>query len=374
MKKLNILIVSRIIFPVNSPRAFRTTELATELARQGHQVTLYAVLGKYDYSEYEKETGIKVRNIGKMLFATNNSDGGFRYTLLDKILYHSLHRLIEFPDIEFMFRVPCIVKKEKETDLLITIAYPHPIHWGGALAKTIIPAKDFPKTWISDCGDPYMGDPINKKKLFYFKFVEQWWARRTDYITIPLEEGKEGYYPEFHSKIKIIPQGFNFNIVKLVQPYAVNDIPTFAYAGSIYPRKRDPKSFLDFLLAFKQNYKFIVYTNSPDYYNPFKTILKEKLEIRPYIPREQLIYELSKMDFLVNFKNPDNIQLPSKIIDYLLTKRPAINVSTEFPNEEQLIFLEFIEGNYQSRIVESDVEQFNIKYVAQKFLDLFYES
>lgn len=374
MKKLNILIISRIIFPVNSPRAFRTTELAAELARQGHKVTLYAVLGKYDYSDFERETGVKVRNIGKMLFATSDSDGNYRYTLMDKILYHSLHRLIEFPDIELMLRVPGIIRKEKGTDMLITIAFPHTIHWGGALAKKIIPAKDFPKTWVSDCGDPYMGDPINKKKYFYFKYVEKWWCRNTDYITIPLEEGKDGYYPEFHSKIKIIPQGFNFNKVKLTQPYVPNEIPTFAYAGSIYPGKRDPKLFLDFLKTFNQDFRFVIYTNAPDYYNPFKTTLKDKLIIKSYIPREQLIFELSKMDFLINFKNTDNIQLPSKMIDYLLTKRPSINISTKFCEEEKSIFFEFIVGNYKNRLKENDVEQFNIKNVTQKFLDLYYEN
>jgi glycosyltransferase involved in cell wall biosynthesis len=371
MKKLNILIISRIIFPALSPRSFRTIELAKELVKQGHNVTVYAVLGKTDYATFEKETGVKVNNFGKMIFGSSDSDGGFRYTLLDKILYHSLHRLIEFPDIELMFRVPGIIKKEKGTDMLITIAYPYPIHWGAALAKKIISFNKFPKIWISDCGDPYMGNPIENNKFPYFKYVEKWWCRNTDYITIPLEEGKAGYYQEFHAKIKVIPQGFDFSSVKLQQPYVRNSIPTFAYSGSIYPGKRDPKSFLDFLSSFEQELQFIVYTNAPDYYIPYKTLLKDKLKIKSFIAREQLIYELSKMDFLINFKNPDNIQLPSKMIDYLQTKRPTINISTNFSNSEKSIFFEFIEGNYQNGVKEYDLEQFNIKNVAKKFIDLY---
>ena len=111
MDKLNILLISRIIYPALSPRAFRTTELARELARQGHNVTVYAVLGNYDYSDFEKETGVKIRNIGKMILGSGDSEGNHRYTLIDKILYHALHRLIEYPDIELMFKIPCIIKK-----------------------------------------------------------------------------------------------------------------------------------------------------------------------------------------------------------------------------------------------------------------------
>lgn len=33
-----ILIISRSFYPMNSPRSFRTTELAKEFARQGHEV------------------------------------------------------------------------------------------------------------------------------------------------------------------------------------------------------------------------------------------------------------------------------------------------------------------------------------------------
>lgn len=374
MKKLNILIISRIIFPANSPRAFRTTELATELARQGHLVTLYAVLGKYDYTKYEKETGVKVRNIGKMRFATSDSDGQSRYTLLDKILYHSLHRLIEFPDIEFIFKVPGIIKKEKGTDMLITIAFPHPIHWGAALARKRISYKEFPKTWISDCGDPYMGDSINKKKFLYFRYVEKCWCKNTDFITIPLEEGKDGYYREFHPKIKIIPQGFDFDKVKINHPFVPNEIPTFAYSGSIYPGKRDPKLFLDFLTSVDLNFRFIIYTNTPDYYIPYKSVLKEKLIINPYIPREQLLFELSKMDFLVNLNNPNNIQLPSKLIDYLLTRRPIMNISSDFSDSEESLFVDFYNGIYIKRLNNYNLDQFNIKIIAKKFTDLHYEN
>ena len=52
---MKILIISQHIFPIQTPRAIRTTELVKELTRQGHKVIVYAVLGKYNYSGFEKE-------------------------------------------------------------------------------------------------------------------------------------------------------------------------------------------------------------------------------------------------------------------------------------------------------------------------------
>lgn len=374
MSALNIVIIARTIIPDLSPRAFRATELAKEFARKGQKITLYAVLGEYDYTNFQNETGVIVKNIGKMLFATSNSDGHSRYTIFDKILYHTFYRLMEFPDIELAFRIPSIIKTEKNCNLLITVAYPHPIHWGATMAKKKLSVNKFPLVWISDCGDPYMGDPINIRKFFYFKYIEKWWGRNTDFITIPLKEGVKGYYKEFSPKIKVIAQGSNLENVKIDNSFTKNEIPTFAYAGSIYPGKRDPSTFLNFLATLNQNFKFVIFSNNFTFYEPFKLLLKEKLELKPYIPRDRLIYELSKMDFLINLKNPNTVQLPSKIIDYLLTKRPIIEVSLNFPYSEMLVFMEFINRNYEQRLKGFDLTEFDIKNVAQKFIELYYDS
>ncbi|WP_341221451.1 hypothetical protein [Polaribacter atrinae] len=367
MEKLKIVVISKYLFPQLTPRAFRTTELAEELARQGHDVTIYAVLGDYDYSSFEKETNVKVRNM-KMLFATANSDGNVRYNLFDKILYHGLNRIFDFPDIEFLFKVLSVIKVEKSADMLITIAVPHSIHWGGALAKNIY-HKSFPKTWVSDCGDPYMGSSFsgNKRKyLLHFKLLEKWWCKNTNYITIPIEEGRNGYYSEFHNKIKIIPQGFNFEKTP-IDVYSKNIVPTFIYAGSFHGKLRNPEKFLEFLNTLDFDYKFIIYTNTK-LFDKYLSLLKGKLEIKDYIPRKNLIFELSKADFLINFSNPDKLHSPSKLIDYSITRRPILNISSDFT--EETVFYEFIENNYTNMVEFDNLEDYNIKNVAKKFLTL----
>ena len=76
------------------------------------------------------------------------------------------------------------------------------------------------------------------------------------------------------------------------------------------------------------------------------------------------------MDFLLNVLNKSGVQQPSKLIDYALTKRPILNVSSEFNKEEQRNLDEFLQADYQHQYIVKDIEQYNIVNVAQRFLGL----
>ena len=363
MSKKKIIIISRIILPAQNPRAYRATELAKELARQGHKVILYAVLGKYNYSAFEVEHQVKVKNIGSMLFATYNSDEKIRNNLIDKILNKLLNRIIEYPDIELVFRIHRIIMLEKHVDIIISIASPFPIHWGCALSKSIN-KKTFPKIWIADCGDPYMGNHFIKHP-FYFKYLEKWFCRMTDHIVVPFEGAIEGYYSEFRNKIRVIPQGFRFDNIRLCLSALKNDVPTFAYAGVFYQGIRNPTPFLDYISTLNKRFKFVVYTKNVGFIEPYIKVLGNKIEIRNYVPREELLYELSKMDFLLNFENSTNIHSPSKLIDYAMVKKPILNVPVnDLPVST---FNEFLEGDYRNQFIVHNIEQYNITNVARQF-------
>jgi hypothetical protein len=359
-----ILIISAAIHPRNSPRAHRATELAKEFAREGHDVTLYAILGHYNYSAFAKENNIKVKNIGRMYFFPIKSDGEIKQNIILKIITRLLKPWIEFPDIELMFRIPKVIKEEDSTDLLITIAVPHAIHWGVALYKTRKPIN-FPKTWIADCGDPYMGNIFHKPK-FYFKYIEKWFCKNTDYISVPFEDAKKGYYPEFNSKIIVIPQGFNYDEITLNNEEPNNLIPTFLYAGAFYRDNRDPRLFVEYLCEIKSAFKFIIYTRNASIIKPYIEKLGDRIEIRDYIPRNKLLEVMSKMDFLINFENNTEQQLPSKLIDYALSKRPILSIPSNALPQRRIN--EFLNGNYIDQLLIKDIDQYDIKNVATAFL------
>jgi glycosyltransferase involved in cell wall biosynthesis len=366
MDSKSILIVSRSFYPTVSPRSFRATELAKEFARLGHRVkVITSFKDGVDYEQMAESFGVTFKNFGQERFRMLCQTGRWQGSFFIKAVNRALLMLFEFPDIQIMQLVARSLREEKGYDLLISVAVPYPVHWGVARARTS--NHPIAGTWIADCGDPYMGDRIDTvRKLFYFKYIEKWFCRKTDYLSVPTRDSIKGYYEEFHKKIRIIPQGLNFNEVQL--PQIIDNEPvTFAYAGNLVPIKRDPRPFLDYLSTVTSDFKFIVYTRKKELLLEHKSLLKDKLEIHDYIPRIELLQVLASMDFLVNFDNNTNIHTPSKLIDYAVVKRPILNV-TSSPDKKTISA--FLERDYSGAKIIEDLEQYDIRHVAGRFLEL----
>jgi hypothetical protein len=78
---------------------------------------------------------------------------------------------------------------------------------------------------------------------------------------------------------------------------------------------------------------------------------------------------LAIMDFLINFDNNTTLNSPSKLIDYAIANRPVLNINQSF-NEEDL--MSFLKGDYQNKMHLPDIEQFHIKNISNKFINLLY--
>lgn len=365
---MNIVVISAKCFPWNSPRAFRADELTKEFARQGNHVTLYSLLGDFDYDAYSKITRVCIKPLGKPKWGLLDTTGGGKRSFLSKVIEHTVGRFFDFPECALKRMVKRVLNNEGEIDLLITIAVPHAVHFGAAMARL-----DNVKTWVGDCGDPFMGNPFAKRP-FYMARWEKKWCKRVDYISIPVEEGIDAYYPEFRSKIRVIPQGFDFGDSQIVE-YKRNAVPTFAYAGYIYPGNRDLRQMLDYLKSIEDDFRFYVFT-APEccnYLQMYTDDLKGKIAISPYIPRKELLPILSRMDFLVNVNNNSGVQQPSKLIDYAISRRPILSVSTFFSDDERLNLTAFLNGDYSKAIVVKDLDQYRIENVARQFIELAHE-
>ena len=115
MDSKKILVVSSAFYPENSPRSFRATELVKELARQGHQVTLYTLKKDEFHLPIEKEFGIKIKDLGaRKLPIINVAEGSKIAVLFKRVVNRSLLQLISYPDIELMFMVKKALKKKQD--------------------------------------------------------------------------------------------------------------------------------------------------------------------------------------------------------------------------------------------------------------------
>ncbi len=366
MDKKRILIVSAPFYPQNSPRANRATELAKEFARQGHDVVVLTEFEDTDYNRIAREFSITLKDIGKRRWKSPDFGSSKLGSFITRAVYRIVSLSIEYPDIELVFMLKKALKNENGYDIMISSAVPYPVHWGVAASRR--ENHEIAKVWVADCGDPYMGCETDSfKKLFYFKYIEKWFMRKADYISIPVESARSGYYDEFQDKIKIIPQGFKFDVIEGSDKPVRNEVPTFAYAGGFIPKIRDPRPFLDHLTALERDFKFIVYTNTPELIAAYKLKLNGRLEIRDYIPRKELLETLSMMDFLVNFDNNTGVQVPSKLIDYALVGKPVLNIKAGVEPE---IIGEFFFGDFSNKLNIDDIQKYNIKNVVKQFVKL----
>ena len=361
---MRILIIGQWILPMNNPRAHRTFNLAKGFARHGHEVILYSMTGEKDYHEEAQRYNIKIKNLGKSYCGLIDSQGKFSGHIVNRLLGRVVGEHNVYPGFEFYRMVKQCFQNETDIELLITIAFPHVIHWAAAKYIDLLA----PKCWIADCGDPFMGNTFLNPLKIYERF-EKLWCSKVNYITVPIEDAISAYYPEFRDKIRVIPQGFDNSDV-ILDKYEINDIPTFAFAGSTYRKLRDPRNFLNYIYDNDINCKFIVYTRSDDF-DDYKEKLGERLDVRSYIQRESLIRELSHCDFLINIKNESSVQSPSKLIDYALTHRPILTITSDFNSVDQSNFLDFLNAEYNSQTIVKDQESYDIDNVVEKFTELY---
>lgn len=380
MIKKKILINTYYFYPDVTPRAFRAFELVKEFARQGYEVTVLLPKSDYNYRDICQKYNFSVDFVeyNKLKKHIDSSNASREPTFLKKMLRKLLKRPLYcfFPSglsLKFYFySVYKSLKKEQQNyDIFLSISNPYDTHIGAAMAFGVN-KKLSSSIKIADYGDPLYKNPILPKCRLYF-WIDRFIALRFDYITIPTEKAMS-VYTIFKSedRIKIIPQGLNFSSFKKAD-YKKNLIPSFGYAGVFYEDIRNPTVLLESLYKIHQknvDFRFLIYTKTDDPYNmkllnKYITLLGDKLIIHNIIPREKVIYELSRMDFLINLENLSESQIPSKLIDYGLAKRPIYSFNQLSFSEEE--FMKFFNSDYsQSTVVE--LEQFDIKNVANQFL------
>lgn len=371
---MKIVIISSFFYPVIQPRSFRATELAKEFARQGHSVSVIPMntVEDFDYIDYGNLNNLNIyplkifKQDGTALAASK----GAKQSLLTKLFrglisYLLCGRMIKYT--QSIYKHLLQQDHLKDADMVIALSTPFCIHW--ALSKYI---KKRGKNFISvaDSGDPFYYSKQWHLAL-WFKYIEQDVYKQMDYLTIPTVNAIPSYSPLIPDyKIKIIPQGFDMRNIKVYNGSFGTKI-RIAYAGVFYWDIRNPEFLFEYLENTSKDYELNLFLRYPDSIleNTLNTYpnLKNHLNIRYNIPHDDLLYELSKMHFLVNIENLSNTQMPSKLIDYGMTGRPILSCNER--NFSETLMDEFMDNDYRGRYVV-DIEEYNIVHIANKFIKL----
>ena len=374
---MKIAILTAVFHPELHPRAFRAYELAKEYAIQGHDVEVFLLtrIKGFDYEQLSQELHIKItilplytRELGvQNVFQQTNPllrwiHWGYRW-LLEYLLAGNL--------FAYSTRIANHLQQEmQEKDMVIALSTPFMNLLG--LAKYVHNHKAQSKTiYIADSGDPFYYSQQTKRAL-YFKWVEKWVYRHFDYLSIPTSDAIPAYAPLIpREKIQIIPQAFNMRDVHL-SPAPTGDIPTFAYAGVFYQDIRNPEFLFKHLCTLTEDFRFHVYLRHRDPHitsvlDKYQKQLGNKLIIHYSVKRTELLYRLSECHFLINISNTTSTQLPSKLIDYGITKRPVYSFDKQSFNPQ--VFAAFMHGDY-TQAMDIDIRPYNIEVVTKQFLDL----
>jgi hypothetical protein len=328
-------------------------------------VTLMTVGLDEERLQLAREYGFELKDLGPIRWKpVQLADSGIR-RLWTRFLRRVGSLYFQYPDIELMFKVRHRLRREAGYDLLISIAVPHSIHWGVAWVRS--ERHPIANTWIADCGDPFMGQENDTfRPLFYFGYLEKWFCRKADYISVPVGGARDAYFPEFRNKIVVIPQGFDFDAVPRYEEEIKHEVPTFAYAGSFIPGRRDPRPLLSFLNSLDADFRFHLYSRQNQLIENLADASKGRVILHDIIPRKDLLYELSKMDFLVNLENVGERQTPSKLIDYAIVDRPILSINSSEIEFEKI--RAFLYGDYRDLLHIKDIDQYRIENVGFAFL------
>lgn len=373
-----ILIVGYHFYPQNTPRAFRTYELVREFTRRGIEVDLI-LPNKEIFLGYSRALG-KFNLLNIEYLGDNRSFK--KISLADSLKLDNYFRNIAKqiyryfnPFAETRSYINLVYKYLRchnvRYDLILAIAHPFSTLVGTAKAIRHNDILEECPVKVAEYSDPFTLRST-MKILPLYRILDKWIANTFDYISIPTEKAVSSYIKlKTADRIKVIPQGFDFSEVKL-DVYNENSIPSFGYAGVFYEKIRNPEVFFNYLLTLEYDFRFYLFTSSSNmdtkiFIDKYKDRLQEKLVLFYDIPRLDLIKKLSILDFLINIDNTSNNQVPSKIIDYALAKRPMYSFSQH--NFDAKEFQRFIEGDYEKSLFV-DIAQYDIRNIADQFLYL----
>lgn len=171
--------------------------------------------------------------------------------------------------------------------------------------------------------DPYYNLNMiidNKKKKEFIKYIDKFSCLFT---TEELYEEYKNDNELSYCLHKIIPQGFP-KIKEIKVESFPNETTTLSYIGSLYYKIRNPKILLNFSELLPEN-TIVNFLGSADC-NLDEIENCKKIDYKRYCSQEVSLSSMRTSDFLINIGNSITNQLGSKLIDYIATGKPIINI------------------------------------------------
>lgn len=408
MKNKKILIVSHQFLPLSSPRTTRWKQIVDELVERGNEVTILSGTAPdnslKNYRVLFFGNKIITTTISNARNASNQkSNNYFKNLILNiaKVMYRLVFKLFSWPDYA-MFWIFTVFKNREDIDdnydVIFSVSLPFTSHICAYILNKRMNAE-----WIVDVGDPFTLKTSafeNNKFLYAYlnKYFENKIYKLCSKIIFTHKEAADIHVKQFNidtEKVIIgLPVSFSrLENVKKSNQFTYDSEPlNIGYFGVFTDKVREPDNYIkaskNFLLHNSIHHWFIN-SSSQKYFENLN--INDGLNIvNDFIPKDSALeIMITKMHILLSIGNFNNIQLPSKTIEYISLGKPVIHfaeissdplyeIENKFKNlkiinsrtssEEFDEFLEFI----RSGMHQIDPDEFNKIFSPSAIVDKLY--
>jgi hypothetical protein len=330
---LKVWVISYYYKSHNNPRSFRWTALVSEFVKEGHNVKVF-------------DSNFIISNIKDINSYVSNEKYFLLHNTFFKI-FNAIFSFVRWPDFAWLWAIFCYknILKEIEIngvpDLIVTVSHPFSSHCVGYFLRR----KFSNLKWIADVGDPFFHSVVPINNLFLYKrlnfFFERKVVQSVDNLIVTTHRTKRKYVNDFSAKyVDVIGplisdltlRNFEYLIKpkKNTRPTGEVSTITIFYIGTLYRELRSPISAIQlFEKLSNKNLRFKLYfvgMNAKILQN-YKTKKYVQLFLKSEIPHSSVFKLIRNADILLNISNSSNFQLPSKVVEYIATGKPIINIT-----------------------------------------------
>lgn len=281
-------------------------------------------------------SGIKTSQVNKAETKTETT------VSLKQRLFNFIDNYFFIPDSKvrwllFGFLKSLQVARKEEVDYLFSSSYPYTVHLIALLVK-----KFYNKPWIADFRDPWVGNLALQKNMRFRKQLDAWLERKVIKnadcvinVTSPITETYKERYPEYAYKMVTIPNGFDLDDFKDIQPIA-QDKFTVIYTGIINDVHYDIQTFAQAVTKFLDKEPtnrlrfqclFIGYIPESVINIFIKYQIRDILVVLPYMNHKACLNYLggAHVQFLTFNENFANAY-SGKLFDYIGSGKPILGL------------------------------------------------
>ena len=388
---MRIFIINYYYPPVVNAHAYRWEQIARHWAAEGYQVEVIsgrAIGVKNNY----KDAGVSVKRVGLTAMPTgfssnvNSNSGviiGLRTSLLK--LLRPIYRLLYWPDAMWHW-VPSVIleilrRRATKYDLVVSYYPCAGAHLAAAVLKKWTKSAEL--IWIADYGDPFSTSitmPPNNFSLYrrLNEIFERYLLCSANACVFTNEDTAAKYEGLIcqSEKVKVIPhlvdvKKFYAGSCSLSQSAA--EFPSarlinLVYIGGFHREIREPTQLFELMRQLNKEtssvFRLTIY--GPE--NGFNLSPDDcpYIEYKGEIQRGQAVELIGNADILINVDNKNCAMVPSKLVEYIGTGRPLINIGIQ--GSENLVLQRYVADGHAHLVTPDSLATVGIEPVKEFIL------